>query len=493
MHGDFSRLTFRPGKSYAAVLAQQGRVQLDADFNEQAAIHTYLGRRLAADLIGRHAGPVLGDPHKDRSTSFEISPSAGTGGGPATFDIGAGRYYVDGIMIDATPPVPPDPVPSDQSSTPAGASSTPASAPSTPATGAKTVADWTYWTQPDAYLDQENQADLLPTQFPYMVCVKVSERFISAVEDPDILETALGPALPDTTGRAKVIWQVLPLTESEFPPPSDTSPDGLRAAFDTWADDRAKPAAWLAAQTVPPQTLNDPCTVAPDSRYRGPENQLYRVEVHRGGTAEKEAAASATFKWSRENGSVIVAISDIEGTWVTLATLGRDDKLDLNVEDWVEVVDDAYLAHGTADPLLQVAEVDMAGRRVRLSAEPDPAVGRIAQRHPYLRRWDQQVTGRGARRLGGAVQIKEGSWIDLEDGVQVWFESGGHYGTGDYWLIPARTLTGDVEWPRDASGTPLLEGPTGIAYHYAPLAWVTEVGKATDLRQQFGALAVPIP
>jgi hypothetical protein len=487
MHGDFSRLTFRPDKNYAAVLAQQGRVQLDADFNEQAAIHAYLERRLAADLIGRHAGPVLGDPSKDRSTSFAISPSTGTGGGPPTLGIGAGRYYVDGIMIDATPPVPLDPVPSEKSSAPAGASST-------PATGAKTVDDWTYWTQPDAYLDQENQADLLPTKFPYMVYVKVSERFISAVEDPDILETALGPALPDTTGRAKVTWQVLPIRDSDnFPTPSDTSPGGLRAAFDTWTDDRAKSAAWLAARTVPPQTLDDPCTVPPDSRYRGPENQLYRVEVHRGGTAEKDAAASATFKWSRDNGSVIFAITDIEGTWVTLAALGRDDKLDLNVQDWVEVVDDAYLAHGTADPLLQVAEVDVAGRRVRLSAEPDPAVGRIAQRHPYLRRWDQQVAGRGARRLGGAVQIKEGSWIDLEDGVQVWFEPEGTYGTGNYWLIPARTLSGDVEWPRDASGTPLLKGPAGIAYHYAPLAWVTEIGKAADLRQQFGALAVPVP
>ncbi len=41
MHADFSRLTFRPGKHYSAVLTQQGRVQLDADANEQAAIERY--------------------------------------------------------------------------------------------------------------------------------------------------------------------------------------------------------------------------------------------------------------------------------------------------------------------------------------------------------------------------------------------------------------------------------------------------------------------
>ena len=34
MHADLSRLTFRPQRRYSAVIAQQGRVQLDADINE---------------------------------------------------------------------------------------------------------------------------------------------------------------------------------------------------------------------------------------------------------------------------------------------------------------------------------------------------------------------------------------------------------------------------------------------------------------------------
>jgi Family of unknown function (DUF6519) len=51
MHGDFSRLTFRPGKGYSAVLSQQGRLQLDADINEQAAIQLHALRQVAADLI----------------------------------------------------------------------------------------------------------------------------------------------------------------------------------------------------------------------------------------------------------------------------------------------------------------------------------------------------------------------------------------------------------------------------------------------------------
>ena len=38
------------------------------------------------------------------------------------------------------------------------------------------------------------------------------------------------------------------------------------------------------------------------SGYLGVENQLYRVEVHTGGTVA--ADHGPTFKWSRENGSV---------------------------------------------------------------------------------------------------------------------------------------------------------------------------------------------
>src|SRR5215217_8067122 len=45
--GDFTR-----------VLLQQGRVLLDADFNEQVAILLHSIETLATDLIGPHAGPV---------------------------------------------------------------------------------------------------------------------------------------------------------------------------------------------------------------------------------------------------------------------------------------------------------------------------------------------------------------------------------------------------------------------------------------------------
>ena len=69
--------------------------------------------------------------------------------------------------------------------------------------------------------------------------------------------------------------------------------------------------------------------------YRGLQNQLYRVEIHAGGEA-----GGATFKWSRENGSVIFPILSISGKAVTLGHLGDGGRSGLDVGDWVEIVDD---------------------------------------------------------------------------------------------------------------------------------------------------------
>lgn len=489
MRGDFSRWTFRPEKRYSAVLAQQGRVQLDADGNEQAAIGEYLRRTLAADLIGPHAGPVNeAEDGVPRCTAFEIRYRLGEEGAPADLIIGGGRYYVDGLLADASVPRPAWPVHDREDE------------------GELELADaieeeyerWTYWTQPDAYRDADDEGDRLPEEFPFLVYLKVQERFISAVEDPGIREVALGPALPDTSGRVKVTWQVLPMRPWDgFEPPEEPTPHRLRWAFDHWAARRSLPASRMAARAWRPEgSEEDPRVIGPQSRYRGPENQLYRIEVHHGGVAAEDPDVAATFKWSRDNGSVIFPIADIEETWVNLAGLGRDDKLDLHAGDWVEVVDDAYLARGAAHPLLEVAEVDVPGRRVKLSGEPRHDVGRSSDRHPYLRRWDQQAGDpqHGPRFSHGAQHVIEGTWIDIEDGVQVWFAPDGEYRTGDYWLIPARSLTGDLEWPRDAGGRPLLEPPDGITCHYAPLAWIWDPAeRPTDLRQQFTPLAQHVP
>lgn len=491
MHADISRITFRPDRRYSAVIAQQGRVQLDADANEQAAIQLLQARTTAADLIGQHGGP--------RGASGFALGFEGGGRELDDLTIGGGRYYVDGIPLDATRPRPGTPV-VDDGHTAEGhtAEEGDQDAPAAP----KPPATWTYWDQPDGYRDPERPGDRLPTQFPYLAYLKVWERSVTAAEDPLLREVALGSAMPDTAARLKTVWQVLPLAGSQLEVEDGATKDQVRAAFATWAAAQAPSARMAARSRRPEHADEDPCLVRPDARYRGPENQMYRVEIHEGGTAK-----DAAFKWSRENGSVTFAVDELDGTWVELASLGSDDKLDLNVGDWVEFTDTAYISRGEPLPLLRVEEVDLPGRRVRLSAEPDPSVGRRPELHPFLRRWDHRSgsrhagasgqsgrTKQGASKLrNGAVRIEEGGWLPLEDGVSVYFEPGRTYRPGDFWTVAARTATGDVEWPTDAARRPLLQSPAGIQVHYAPLAWVLGEGSVADLRMTFGPLAAVIP
>ncbi|MER5768769.1 DUF6519 domain-containing protein [Streptomyces sp. NPDC001985] len=478
MHADISRATFRPDRHYAAVVAQQGRVQLDADVNEQAAIELARARALAADLIGRHGGP-------GGAAGFAVG-LAGTGRELDDLSIGGGRYYVDGIPLDATRPGPGTPVTDDDPAAAGEDRDTPV-APAAP--GAAPV--WSYWDQPDGHRDPERPGDRLPSAFPYLVYLKVWERSVTSVEDPLLREVALGSAVSDTAARLRTVWQVLALPGAELEVEDGADKDRVREAFDRWAAGRAATARLAARAERPGDADDGPCLIRPDSRYRGPENQLYRVEIHEGGTA-----GDATFVWSRENGSVALGVDAFDGTWAELASLGGDDRLGLQVGDWVETADTATVSRGEPLPLLRVEELDLPQRRVRLSAEPDPSVGRDPALRPFLRRWDHRPAPRRGGSPGrhrGALPVTEGCWLPLEDGVEVWFEPGGGYRAGDYWTVAARTATGGVEWPADAARRPLLLPPSGIDVHLAPLAWVLGEGSVADLRLVFGPLASVVP
>ena len=83
MKGDFTRVTFEPQKRYTGVRMQQGRVQLDADWNEQAEIQAYLERTEATDVIGRGRRAegrreLRGRRHPGRRRPDDRAPAAST-------------------------------------------------------------------------------------------------------------------------------------------------------------------------------------------------------------------------------------------------------------------------------------------------------------------------------------------------------------------------------------------------------------------------------
>src|SRR3954469_24747409 len=87
MKGDFSRFTFDARKHFTRVLMQQGRVQLDADWNEQVAMLLHRLDTLAADLIGPFGGPA-------DHCGFTITPA------DRDLQIAPGRYYVGGMLCE---------------------------------------------------------------------------------------------------------------------------------------------------------------------------------------------------------------------------------------------------------------------------------------------------------------------------------------------------------------------------------------------------------
>jgi hypothetical protein len=244
----------------------------------------------------------------------------------------------------------------------------------------------------------------------------------------------------------------------------------------------------------------EPCIIPPQARYRGPENQLYRVEIHAGSAQ----AGGATFKWSRDNGSIVFPIEALKGSTVTVEHLGRDDRQGLTPGDWVEIVDDMTELAGEPGPLLKVLSVNAQLRQVILDVPEGvelPVYERESDLHPLLRRWDQKAT-RVLELADGAVRVIENEWMDLEDGVQVLFQRADltDYRPGDYWLIPARVATGDVDWPREeddnGESVPRALPPRGVQHFYAPLALISldadgVVTVEWDCRCTFGPICSP--
>ena len=446
MRGDFTRDVFDPSKHYSRVLVQQGRVLLDDGLNAQTAIHLHYLRTLARDLIGAHGGPA-------DTLGFELT-SLATGQGP--FAIGPGRYYVDGIMCenDAEGPV-------------------------------------GYFEQPAWYRQPK------PAAGTHLVYLDVWEQLVTAVQDELLREVALEG--PDTTTRAEIVWQVkthpiqgtTKLTEQQL---ADIF-DGLRGVTPQ-----------LMAQAKREELSEQPCALDPSARYRGMENQLYRVEIHRGGggmpanagapqqragrnrqsgapqqVQQAAADGQATFKWSRDNGAVAVfPVRSGSADGLVLEHLGRDERSGLAEGQWVELSHDDHEFVGAGDrPLLRVATIDPQTNLVTLVGSLGVSIEDL--QNPLLRRWDQSRANAPLEQ--GAMPVVTGSWLDLENGVQVWFDEKGDYRPGTYWLIPARVATGDVEWPRD-DNNPLPRFPDGITHHYAPLYQVTvAAGGGIDIDQ----------
>ncbi len=445
MKGDFTRFTFAPGRRFSRVLMQQGRVQLDADWNEQADIFTYLSREVTKDVIGHAAGPA-------GRAGFAIGAVR-----DGDFPIGYGRYYVDGILCDH-----------DVTAWNADGNPMP----------------FLYSAQPGyPFPDSLAVAEIAASNGDLLIFLDVWERLITAHEIDDIREIALGG--PDTATRAQVVWQVKVIAYPELPAGADVA---------VWLAEQFRGnSGRLAASTKGVTAGTDPCTAVPTAGYRGLENQLYRVEVHRGGPA-----GVATFKWSRDNGFVLVDLVEVRRLDLVVSGI-RDQRRGSAPGQWVELCSAESDLRGEPGPLVQLARVDGDVLTVDANTANAIALWTPGRTNLGVRRWDQSAAP-GAGLVQGAVPLVEGIPIDLEDGLVVEFAANpanAVYRSGDYWLIPARTSArgeaGTIEWPWQ-NGAPLAVAPHGRARHTAPLARYSPAPDTLqNLRMQFSPLAIPMP
>ena len=404
MKGDFSRFTFDPAKHFSAVRLQQGRVQLDADWNEQIDITAHRIETEIIDFIGQAGAPAQG-------AGFAIqAASAG-----ASLTLSHGRYYVEGMLFELDADVP-------------------------------------FTAQPDF------PGAVLPgADGSYLAYLDAWQHHLTGREDPRLLDPALGDA--DTATRLRNVAQVRLqlLTDKDSKDPRDYLPP-WRPPWDLPISSGA-----LAARVSAPRPIL--------------ENQLYRVEIHQAG-----GTGTATFKWSRDNGSVAARVKSIAGQTITLRAGGRGAQTDFAPNQWVEVITQAQTLRGEPGVLAEIAAVQ--GDELTVSRWPNDAPPAI-DASAVVRRWDSSP---------GELVVKAGP-IALEDDIEVIFDTSAavRYKTGDCWLIAARNLSGAIEWPQNADQSPISVRPHGVLHRYCALALLTlKKGKWSvdaDLRVLFRPIA----
>ena len=211
MKGDFSRDTFLHLNHDARVLHQQGRVQLDADVNEQTSILLHLLRRFGADLIGAHGGPRSGlgfevihkalgaiDP-PDLALKNALEQALAT-----SLVIAPGHYYIDGLLIENEEFFL---LNKDNRAVPIEASG-------------QVVGS--LQSQPNHRVKSDEEGNhlenIINAREPEKCIIYLDawEHHVTHLENDHIREVALGG--PDTATRAQVVWQVRVEAAGNFAP-----------------------------------------------------------------------------------------------------------------------------------------------------------------------------------------------------------------------------------------------------------------------------------
>jgi len=450
---DRARVSYDRTRHWRGVVSQQGRVTLEADWNEATTIAAQENREQLIDIVGPAGTPDDG---------YSVTPAVDANGN-ATGDltIGAGTMYVGGERVELDAPL-------DYEEQDAG-------------DWVDNVGDplWTPSGVPEGDTDEA-------------VYLLLREQEVGTVEDGSLLDIALGG--PDTSQRVRMVQRVVRRATDQA-----TCEDSLAVLDKEWAEQgltfdpatmQLRSGSTLQVSFQQDPQAATPCEPVAQGGYLGAENQLIRVQV-----AEVDENGAPTLVWGFDNAYFLYRV-DVGATDTAAGTtVLRLPSPPVDEYHWpvlgqaVEVLRAAVkLSDSPAESSYYAAANTGIVTTVATAYQPDTqdlvigtALASPATDSPvlFLRVWQETI----AANTGGPVGLGD-------TGIQVTLEAGGGaYHVGDYWIFGVRPGTPTDESPiypqryLDAPQPP--EGPQLWICPLAVVAWSGGTPAVTDCRHHF--------
>jgi hypothetical protein len=413
MAADIARVSYDPTRHYRSLIAQQGRVTLEADNNEATMLEAEALRLETIDMVGPAGTPDNG---------YAVSSGAGPGG----VTIGPGIFYLGGWRLELGAPV-------DLSKQP----------------------DWA-----DAPPFKAFRGDLT-------VSLLVTEQSVSATEDQALREVALGG--PDSAARSRLMQRFLRIGTD-----GTTCTAGAKSVYGLLREDgvaidpyslQLMSSARLQAGFVPGPRNTDPCLPAAAGGYLGADNQLIRVTVIGYNPANK----TGRLLWGWNNASLLyraAMTSASDPLTLTLTTIPVDQEHAPQFRQMVEILrtttdlgDNNFIADGQGF-VTAIAQAWSPDTNEIVLADPLPTAYRNNTDPLFVRLWQ------------GAVDFEAGKPVALDatSGITVAITMDAlpqHIAARPFWRFAVRPAMPQAIFPQRYQDAP--QPPDG------PRQWITDL------------------
>jgi hypothetical protein len=450
MGSDIARKSHDPTRKWRGLVAQQGRVTVEADWNEAAAIDAAHDRHVTLDVVGPVGSPDGG--YLVRPGQAGSPPSSSPPTSAADLTVGKGTLYLGGERLDLWADVDVDNQPDWLD----------------PVTG-------NLWLAP-----QPTQPSPPATTGNTLVYLLAIEQEVSAREDPALADVALGG--PDTMQRLRVLQRFV-----RWRTQSTSCTQAWNEVTTAWGDIglsldssmRLKSSARLEVGFVTDAAPPSPCQPVATGGYLGAENQLIRVQI-----ASVDADGVPTIVWGFDDATFLYKLSlttpDNSGNVIlTLANAPVDsyhnpvtgqavellrDAASLTPDDPNSATDDGYIAAAAGAVFTLSQGYNTSAGTVAISGNL-PA-GYQDANQLFLRVWQASMPAPA----GTAVTL---SGAGANTGVTVTLTSDdGVFHPGDFWCFALRPSVPSLIYPAryGDAGQP----PEGARVLACPIAMVTQ-------------------